>query len=272
MRVWSLSQEDLLDPLQYSCLENPWTEEPGRLQSMGSQRVGHDWSNSAPMHACMGGYELTSADMNQPLHFPKQECWSTFTRQQLCLAFFICHFVSPLERLFEIHITVSFYILKSWRLARSWNSSHVTQEVAESAFKQRHIQLQTCHYSSSILPPLSELLQCVHVDRRLSWQLRMVCSLRWSFRESALNIIFKSKHRFIAKRCYRKCLHLENESYLCLFTLPFQSVPALSCFLHVGKWGLGCELCFLKLQLLREDKSHWTWLSDSLLLSGPQSQ
>ena len=22
-------------PLQYSCLENPWTEEPGRLQSMG---------------------------------------------------------------------------------------------------------------------------------------------------------------------------------------------------------------------------------------------
>ena len=24
-----------------------WTEEPGRLQSMGSQRVGHDWSNLA---------------------------------------------------------------------------------------------------------------------------------------------------------------------------------------------------------------------------------
>ena len=29
-------------PLQYSCLGNPWMEEPGRLQSMGSQRVGHD--------------------------------------------------------------------------------------------------------------------------------------------------------------------------------------------------------------------------------------
>ena len=29
-------------PLQYSCLENPWTEEPGGLQSMGSLRVGHD--------------------------------------------------------------------------------------------------------------------------------------------------------------------------------------------------------------------------------------
>ena len=30
------------NPLQDSCLENPWTEEPGRLQSMGSQSVGHD--------------------------------------------------------------------------------------------------------------------------------------------------------------------------------------------------------------------------------------
>ena len=25
-------------PLQYSCLENPWTEEPGGLQCMGSQK------------------------------------------------------------------------------------------------------------------------------------------------------------------------------------------------------------------------------------------
>ena len=33
-------------PLHCSCLENPWTEEPGRLQSIGSQRVGHDWATS----------------------------------------------------------------------------------------------------------------------------------------------------------------------------------------------------------------------------------
>ena len=30
------------NPLQYSCLRIPWTEEPGGLQSTGSQRVGHD--------------------------------------------------------------------------------------------------------------------------------------------------------------------------------------------------------------------------------------
>ena len=30
-------------PLQYSFIgESPWTEEPGGLQSMGLQRVGHD--------------------------------------------------------------------------------------------------------------------------------------------------------------------------------------------------------------------------------------
>ena len=30
------------NPLQYSCLGNPWTEEPGGLPSPRSQRVGQD--------------------------------------------------------------------------------------------------------------------------------------------------------------------------------------------------------------------------------------
>ena len=30
------------NPLQYSCLDNPMGREPGRLQSMGLQRVRHD--------------------------------------------------------------------------------------------------------------------------------------------------------------------------------------------------------------------------------------
>ena len=30
------------NPFQYSCLQNPWTEEPGRLQTIVSQRVRHD--------------------------------------------------------------------------------------------------------------------------------------------------------------------------------------------------------------------------------------
>ena len=38
------------NPLQCSCLENPRDGESGRLPSMGSHRVGHDWSNLACMH------------------------------------------------------------------------------------------------------------------------------------------------------------------------------------------------------------------------------
>ena len=46
-RVRSLGQEDLLEKemaIHSSTIawEIPWTEEPGRLQSMGSQRVRHD--------------------------------------------------------------------------------------------------------------------------------------------------------------------------------------------------------------------------------------
>ena len=47
MWVRSLGREDPLEKemATYSSIlawEVPWTEEPGRLQSMGSQRVGHD--------------------------------------------------------------------------------------------------------------------------------------------------------------------------------------------------------------------------------------
>ena len=34
------------NPLQYFCLENAWTADPGRLQSMRSQRVEHNLSGT----------------------------------------------------------------------------------------------------------------------------------------------------------------------------------------------------------------------------------
>ena len=50
-RVWSLGQEDPLEKemVTHSSIlawKIPWMEKPGRLQSMGSQRVGHDWATS----------------------------------------------------------------------------------------------------------------------------------------------------------------------------------------------------------------------------------
>ena len=46
-RLVSISGEGSGNPLQCSCLENPRDGEPGGLPSMGSHRVGHDWSNSS---------------------------------------------------------------------------------------------------------------------------------------------------------------------------------------------------------------------------------
>ena len=41
------------NPLQCSCLENPRDGEPGGLRSMGSHRVGHDWSDLAAAAAAI---------------------------------------------------------------------------------------------------------------------------------------------------------------------------------------------------------------------------
>ena len=47
----SLGGEGMQPTLIFLPGESPWTEEPSRLQSMGSQRVRHNWSNSARMHS-----------------------------------------------------------------------------------------------------------------------------------------------------------------------------------------------------------------------------
>ena len=51
--VWSLGWEDPLEKEMATHSSTlawriPWREEPGRLQSMGSQRVGHDWATLLP--------------------------------------------------------------------------------------------------------------------------------------------------------------------------------------------------------------------------------
>ena len=72
MQVQSLSPEDPLEEgmathSRILAWRIPWTEEPGGLQSMGSQRVGYDFSDLAHMHVSpvvgfcggLGGKEST---------------------------------------------------------------------------------------------------------------------------------------------------------------------------------------------------------------------
>ena len=55
-RILSLAQEDPLEKgmVTHSSIPPwriPWTEAPGGLQSMGPQRVGHDWQLPAPVRS-----------------------------------------------------------------------------------------------------------------------------------------------------------------------------------------------------------------------------
>ena len=72
------------NPLQYSCLEDPWTEEPGGLQTTGSQRVRRDWSDLARTHTC--GYCLSKSRscrarliIQAPGHCVCRSGWTTGT-------------------------------------------------------------------------------------------------------------------------------------------------------------------------------------------------
>ena len=54
-RIWSLRWEDPLEKemATHSSIlawKVPWMEDPGGLQSMGSQRVGHDWVTDTYLH------------------------------------------------------------------------------------------------------------------------------------------------------------------------------------------------------------------------------
>ena len=76
--VWFLGQEDPLEKemaIHSSTLawKIPWTKELDRLQSMGSQRVGHDWATS--------------------LHFAGIEVWKFTSKNKLILWLLLLHWV-----------------------------------------------------------------------------------------------------------------------------------------------------------------------------------
>ena len=62
------------NPLQHSCQKIPRTEEPGRLQSMGSQRVGHDWVCA---HACAHTHIHTQELVADMFHSWWSNRWSS---------------------------------------------------------------------------------------------------------------------------------------------------------------------------------------------------
>ena len=91
-QVWSLDQEDLLEKEVATCSSIlawriPWTEEPGDPQSMGSQRIGHDWETSTSLHfmvLLVVMYECESWTIQKAEHWRtdafEQWCWRRLLR------------------------------------------------------------------------------------------------------------------------------------------------------------------------------------------------
>ena len=70
-------------PLQYTCWEIPWAEEPGRLQSTESQRVGHG-SASTKQHLhhhsnCSDVWKKQDCGSGSKVYLPQMQYFSYFS-------------------------------------------------------------------------------------------------------------------------------------------------------------------------------------------------
>ena len=68
----SLSEKAMATHSDTLAWKIPWTEEPGRLQSMGLLRVGHDWVTSLSLHF---HYQHNFNDYNGYLTNPLNRSW-----------------------------------------------------------------------------------------------------------------------------------------------------------------------------------------------------
>ena len=73
--VWSLDQEDSPgegngNPSSTLVWKIPWTEESYRLQSMGSQRVRHNWTTSLSLSRIFTPYSLYTIHSSRKSHSP----------------------------------------------------------------------------------------------------------------------------------------------------------------------------------------------------------
>ena len=136
-RVRSLSWEDPLEEgmaIHSNILawRIPWTEEPGRLQSMRSQRIGYNWSNGR--HTSTSTHLLSS--------FPHS--------LSICI-------------IYDVSMLLSLIPVQSYRLP----SSHVANLVCKSEKRGSHFFPQ-CFYSSiqswDTLSVVSDLL--IHITSR----------------------------------------------------------------------------------------------------------
>ena len=134
--IQSLCPEDPLEE-DSPCLKNPWTEEPGGLQSIGLQRVRYDWSDLVCTHA-RGELEWKNAMGSNRFRFTLCMCELTghdfrpaaylFSLVKWGKHFFWLHF-SPLGYSQSMDMSLS----KLWEIVKDrevWHAASVGSERA----------------------------------------------------------------------------------------------------------------------------------------------
>ena len=131
--VWSWGQEDSLQEgmVTHSSIlvwRIPWAEEPGRLQSIGSQRVGRDWSDwpCTYMLLIVPQWFLPPGTSHLPSFYIEGTCshimvlYSTLCHSASNSFLFSCLSRSPDYLIFVIHMVVFSNEQRTWK---QWSSN-----------------------------------------------------------------------------------------------------------------------------------------------------
>ena len=118
--MWRSSGERNSYPLQYSCLENPWTEEPGRLHGVAKNQMG--LSNKTATTKCfflfyfccyLFGFLYNEAVMHRIIWFPK-------AKNGLFFCVFLCFFCQ-IAKLEYVFVNKIYYFKKKIKLNLWYN-------------------------------------------------------------------------------------------------------------------------------------------------------
>ena len=91
--IWSLGWEDNLEKemATHSSIPAwriPWTEEPGGLKSIGSQKLGHDWATNTDTHNIVATSLFSDDFWNSPYHIAVRKVTTDIFHHTLYLSGF----------------------------------------------------------------------------------------------------------------------------------------------------------------------------------------
>ena len=156
-------------PLQCSCLDNPWAGEPGRLPSMGWQRVGHDWVTNTRMNGLYGMYFLVSSMAQYICNFYPNCCMKQFNHFSCRVVFHPIDVPSlSILPLPSIWIACSFGWL--WTVLL-WIFLYIFLASMYSGAQQPEYKVYICSvYCQRLLKRLTKIHQYVLIDSGFLWE------------------------------------------------------------------------------------------------------